>query len=151
MIQDALLAYLYYTAIILMFSFLAVDAVLLRQAIDAATIRLLARIDMFYGLSAILVLATGLARLFWGAKGASFYSGNPVFHAKLGLFVLVGLLSIAPTIKFIRWSRTLKQQPDFTVVDGERRNTRRLVMVEIHLAALLPLLAVFMARGFGIK
>lgn len=34
--------------------------------------------------------------------------GNSLFHAKLGLFILVGLLSILPTVVFIKWRKTLK-------------------------------------------
>ena len=62
---------------------------------------------------------------------------------------MIGVLSIWPTMQFLRWSRTLKTQANFLPSDEERRRARRLVMIEIHLAALLPLLAVLMARGIG--
>ena len=149
MIADALLAYVHFISIFLLFAFLSVEAVVLRNPPDAAAIRLVSRIDLFYFGSAMLVLASGLLRLFWGAKGASFYTANPVFLAKLALFIVIGGLSVLPTLQFVRWARTLKMQPDFTPGEAERKKARRMVMIEIHLASLLPLLAVFMSRGIG--
>jgi len=35
-------------------------------------------------------------------KGSAFYFGNPFFNAKMALFVLVGLISIYPTVRFIK-------------------------------------------------
>jgi putative membrane protein len=70
---DALLAYLHFTAIFMLFAFLAVETVLIRGALDAAAIRSLARADIFYFGSAIAVLVTGFLRLVFGAKGPDFY------------------------------------------------------------------------------
>jgi len=151
MITDALLAYFHFVSIFMLFAFLSIEAVVLRHPPDAAAIRLLARVDMFYFGAAMLVLASGLMRLFGGAKGAAFYTGNPVFHAKVGLFILIGALSVLPTLQFIRWARTLKAQPDFLPGETERKKARRMIMIELHLAAFLPLLAVLMSRGIGIK
>lgn len=149
MIADALLAYFHFIAIILLFTFMSIEAVVLRNPLDTHGVRLITRVDAFYGASAGLVLVSGLLRVFLGPKGASFYSGNPVFYAKLGLFLLVGAMSIAPTLRFFRWARALKADPGFIPGIEEQRNTRRIVMTQIHLAALLPLLAVLMARGIG--
>ena len=151
MISDALLAYFHFVSIFMLFAFMCIEAVVLRNPPDAAAIRLLARVDMYYFGAAILVVISGLLRVFLGAKGASFYSGNPVFQAKVGLFILIGVLSIPPTLQFMRWARALKAQPDFLPGEAERRKARRMIMIEIHLAALLPLLAVLMSRGIGFK
>ena len=72
MITDALLAYFHFVSIFMLFAFLSIEAVVLRHPPDAAAIRLLARVDMFYFGAAMLVLASGLMRLFGGAKGAAF-------------------------------------------------------------------------------
>ncbi len=48
MIADALLAYFHFTAIFLMFAFLTAEAMMLRNAPDAAMVKLLARIDLWY-------------------------------------------------------------------------------------------------------
>ncbi|MBI3716255.1 MAG: DUF2214 family protein [Betaproteobacteria bacterium] len=149
MILDALLAYLHFIAIILLFSFLTAEVMLARQAMTAGSLPLLARIDRWYFFSAMAALATGLLRLYWGAKGAAFYVHNPVFMAKILLFFLIGGLPVPPTLQFLRWKKSLTADAAFTVPEDEQKKLRRYLMIEIHLAALLPLLAVLMSRGLG--
>src|SRR5690554_8196329 len=43
-----------------------------------------------------LTMAAGLALWLWVGKPAAFFSNNPVFHAKLGLFALVLLMLAWP-------------------------------------------------------
>lgn len=149
MIKDALLAYFHFAAIFLLFAFLTVEAMLLRNPLDSAGVRLIARVDAWYGASAVLILVSGLLRWYFGAKGSGFYNANPFFHAKVTLFVVVGLLSIKPTLQFLRWSRQQKQDGAFLPTGDEQKKLRRLVMIQLHLAAFIPLLAVLMARGIG--
>ena len=149
MMTDALLSYFHYSAIFLLFAFLTVEVMLLRNPLDAATVRLLVRVDRWYFAAVILALVSGLMRFFWGVKGAGFYTANPMFHIKVTLFVAIGVLSILPTLQFIRWAKKLAADAPFEAPESERKRARRLVMIEIHLATILPLLAVFMARGIG--
>ena len=149
MITDALLAYFHFSAIFILFAFLTAEAMVLRNPLDGNAIRLISRIDIWYFASAMLVLASGLARLFWGAKGAAFYTANPMFHAKVGLFIVVAALSLPPTLQILRWARQARQDGGFAAPEAERARVRRLVMIELHVASLLPLFAVMMARGIG--
>ena len=89
----------------------------------------------------------GALRAAWGAKGWSFYAHNPVFHVKITLFVLVGLLSIVPTLAFLRWRRAQRADPAARVADAAWRRVRGFVIAELVLVALIPLAAVVMARG----
>jgi putative membrane protein len=146
---DALLAYLHFTAIFLLFAFLTVEVMMMRGALDAAAIRLLGRVDLWYFGSAIGALVTGLLRLVFGAKGPDFYLSAWPIYAKIGLFLAVALVSIQPTLTFVRWRRTLDHDAAWTVSDEERKRVRRLIMIEVHLAALIPFVAVIMARGLG--
>lgn len=146
---DALLSYLHFSAMFLVFGFLTVEVMLVREPIDARVAVLLARSDIWYVGSAIVTLAAGIGRLMLGAKGMAFYTGNPVFWLKLGLFVAVLLVSVLPTRQFIRWRAQFAADPQYAVADGERRRIRRLVMIELHLLAFVPLAAVLMARGIG--
>jgi putative membrane protein len=148
-IIDALLAYFHFTAIFLLFAFLTAEAMLLRNAPDAAMVKLLGRIDLWYLGSAIATLLSGLSRLSWGAKGASFYLANPAFHGKMLVFVVVALLSIVPARLFLRWARQISAGGNMVIAPDEVKRARRFVMMELHIAALLPLLAVLMARGIG--
>ncbi|MES2413167.1 MAG: DUF2214 family protein [Pseudomonadota bacterium] len=149
MTLEALLAYAHILAILTMVVFMASEAALCRvQWLNAAVVERLAKIDMVYGIASITVLMTGIARTIWGAKGSAWYWSNPLLHVKVTLFVVIGLLSIKPTITFIRWRRELRatgKLPD----EAQIKSTRKLVMVQAHILPLIPLAAVFLARGFG--
>ena len=149
MLLDATLAFLHFTAILLVAGFLVAEAMLLRGDLGARDITALVRSDIGYSASAVLALATGLARALFGAKGWAFYADNPLFWAKLGLFLAIGLISIRPTLAFLRWRRAARGTAGFSVPAAQTGAARRHVLVELHLLALLPLAAVLMARGIG--
>jgi putative membrane protein len=146
---DAVLAYLHFTAIFLLFAFLTVQAVLLRTPLDERGVRLLGRMDIWYFGSAAAALITGFLRAGAGAKGGDFYFGSWPIYVKIGLFLAVGIISVYPTLAFIRWRRAREHDPGWAVPAGEQARIRRLVMLEVHLAALIPVFAVIMARGLG--
>lgn len=147
MILDATLAYLHFTAIFLLFSFLSTEVLLMRAEPDERTVRLLGRVDRWYALSAVAVLLTGILRLGFGAKGAAFHLSNWPVYAKIGLFLVVALVSIKPTLAFIRWRRAIEHNAAWRVDAAEHAAMRRIVSLELHLAALIPVFAVMMARG----
>lgn len=144
---DAILAYLHFLAIIAIFVVLARELILLRGSAASLDIGALAATDRGFGIVAVIVLLTGAARAVYGIKGWAFYAHNPAFHIKMGLFVLIALLSIVPTVRFLRWNKAQRLDPAFRVPEDERRRTRILVHVELTLLALMPLAAVVMARG----
>ena len=146
---DALLAYAHFIAIMLISAFLGAEILLLRTELKAKTIEVLAKADMGYFLSAGLVLLAGALRLGLAPKGMMFYAGNPILWAKVGLFFAIALLSLIPTRRFVHWRHKLRMDPGFQVPADETASTRRLVFIELHLLALLPLLAVLMSRGIG--
>jgi putative membrane protein len=150
MLIDALLAWLHFAAIFALIVPLVAETILLRPDMPAATVRRLANYDRLYLACALAVIATGLLRLFYGAKGASFYLPNPWFHAKMGLFVLIALLSLRPTIAFMKWRRQARMLPGFVPTNTEIKRTRRWVMIQVHLFGFLPLFAALMARGIGL-
>lgn len=146
---DAALAYLHFTAVFVLFAFLTAELMLARTPIDARAIRLMLRVDGWYGGAAVVVLATGLARLWWGAKGAAFYTGDWVFWAKMLAFAALGAISVPPTVGYFRWRRRLDSEPEWVVPEEQRRRLRRYLMMEVHLAAMIPIFAVVMARGLA--
>ncbi|KWR78637.1 DUF2214 family protein [Cupriavidus sp. IDO] len=151
MLTDALLAFLHFLAIFVLITLMAAEAVVLRPDITPATVRRLSLYDLFYFLSAMVVLATGLLRLFYGAKGVDFYLHNPWFHAKISVFVLIALCSLPPTFAISRWRKQASKLPDYVPPPSELKKARRWVMIEAHLLILLPLCAVMMARGIGAR
>lgn len=151
MLTDALLAFLHFTAIFVLVTLMTAEAVVLRPDMTAATVRRLSRYDLFYFLSAMIVLATGLLRLFYGAKGVDFLIHNPWFHAKMTVFVLIALCSLPPTLAIAKWRKQANKLPEFVPTPAEIKKARRWVMIEAHLFILLPLCAVMMARGIGMR
>lgn len=147
--HDAAFSYLHFAFVLILVGALAAEAFVLRLPVDGRVARLLLRIDAFYGVSAIGVIAAGLARVFWGGKGADFYAAQPFFWAKMATFAVIGLISIAPTRTFFRWAKQARADVAFAMSEDEVRKVRRLVMIEVHLLALAPLFAVLMARGLG--
>jgi putative membrane protein len=149
MTVEALLAYAHLLAILTLVVFITSEAALCRpEWMSASIVQRLATVDRIYGIAAVAVLLTGLARASLGAKGWSYYAGNWLFWLKFGAFVVVGLLSIAPTLRFARWRRALAASGALPG-EAEVRATRKLVMLQAHVIPFIPLPAVFLARGFG--
>lgn len=147
MTLEALLAYAHFLAILTLVVFISSEAALCRiEWMNAKIVERLAVVDRIYGIAAGAVLLTGLARTWWGIKGASWYWHQPLLHLKLGLFIAVGLMSIKPTIMFIRWRRQLRAGGALPS-EPEIKTARRWVMIQAHIIAVIPLAAVFLARG----
>jgi putative membrane protein len=146
---DLVLAVLHHLGILILVGCLAAELALLSLRADGRSAEILARIDLAYGLIAGAVLCFGLARVFWGARESGFYMENPVFWLKLGLFLLIALVSIRPTMTFIRWRRLARAgggAPPAT----EIATTRRWVLLQAGLLLALPIFAALMARGIGL-
>ncbi|HUR88579.1 MAG TPA: DUF2214 family protein [Ramlibacter sp.] len=147
MTLEAILAYAHFLAILTLVVFISSEAALCRvDWLNAKVVERLAVVDRIYGIAAGAVLVTGIARTWWGIKGTSWYWHQPLLHLKLGLFIAVGLLSIKPTIMFIRWRRELRASGALPSEEAVR-TARKWVMLQAHIIALIPLAAVFLARG----
>ncbi len=147
--KEVILAYAHFASIFALIWFMAKEWTLLKRGAAALDAAALAKADIGYAIAAVAVLVTGICRVTLGAKPVAFYLHNPVFHTKVTLFVLVGLLSIWPTIVFIRWRKAAASDPNYRIDEGEWRKAKRVLLVELHLVALIPLAAVIMARGIG--
>jgi len=143
--MSAFLAFLHHLAAFALVAALIVEIVLIRQEITTATVRRLALADMVIGMSAAAVLAVGLLRVFYFEKGAAFYFHNAAFIAKLTVFIVVALLSIYPTMKFISWRKSEAPRADAATL----RTIRRLLNLELLGVVLILLFAALMARGIG--
>lgn len=107
----------------------------------------LAAADRWYGAFAVGLLAVGTLRVFYFEKGLAFYLATPFFHLKLTLFVLIGLLSIYPTVTFARWRSALRAGQAPQVSEAQHRRIARLLGLQLWLLAGLLLSASLMARG----
>jgi putative membrane protein len=143
--MSAFFAFLHHVAAFALVAAVAVEFVLIRDDLNAKTVRRLQLADMVLGISAGVVLVVGLLRVFYFEKGASFYFHSASFIAKLALFVLVALLSIYPTVKFLSWKKG--EAP--SVGAGTLRALRMLIHLELAGIVLILLFAALMARGIG--
>ncbi|HDR8993058.1 TPA: DUF2214 family protein [Burkholderia vietnamiensis] len=105
--------------------------------------------DAVWGASALVLIATGLARAFGGfEKGTAYYLHEPLFHLKMTALVLILLLEIVPMLGLLRWRGAVRRQqtPDL-------RRARTYVRIG-HWQAVLVTVIVFaaagMARGIGL-
>jgi putative membrane protein len=111
--------------------------------------RRIAVADRWYGAFAGALLAVGFLRVFYFEKGADFYFHSPFFHLKLTLFVVMGLLSIYPTVRFLKWRDDIKAGRAPNVTEAQYRGIHRCLTVQMIIV--LPLLASasLMAAGVG--
>tara|TARA_R110002124_G_scaffold109676_12_gene262910 strand:- start:40165 stop:40617 length:453 start_codon:yes stop_codon:yes gene_type:complete len=146
---DLVLTMAHHLAVFALIGVVAAEFALLRPGLGGARLAQLARIDRAYGLVALLVVAAGVGRVMWGKVDASYYLANHVFWGKMGLLVIVGLLSIQPTMALLAWNRALKADDGFVVPDDQLKTSRRFVHLQVAGLALIPLFAAAMARGYG--
>lgn len=141
---DLVLAIAHHLLVFGLFGILFAELMLVRPGIDLPTLQRVGRIDLAYGVLAGLIVVVGFARAGMAAKGWDYYAHNLFFWAKIGVFLLVGLLSVPPTVAFIRWRRA-----GVAPTDRQVKGVRRFIHYEAALFALLPAFAAAMARGYG--
>jgi putative membrane protein len=147
--MPALFAILHHLAAFAMVAALVLELARIREPLSLAVARRLQAADRIYGLSAAVLLAVGLLRVFHFEKGAAFYFSNGFFIAKLTLFVVAALLSIVPTLEFASWRRAVRQGEAPVVGEGRLRTLRRLIQLQLAAVALIIVCAALMARGIG--
>jgi putative membrane protein len=145
MTLEIFLRYLHFISIFGIVGTLVSEHLLLKPALTRAEIGRISRIDAIYGLAALTLLAAGLTLWFSGAgKPAVYYSKNWIFHLKITCFAFIGILSIYPTIFFIK---NRKGSPEEIVTIP--KSVFWMLRLELLLLFIIPLLAGLMARGRG--
>jgi putative membrane protein len=143
--MEIILRYIHFISIFAIVGSIVSEHLLLKKEMTRHELGRLARIDAVYGIAALSLLAAGLT--LWLAslgKPAVFYTKNWIFHTKLTCFILVGLLSIYPTVFFIK---NRKGNPDELVKIPSL--VFWMLRFELLLLFVIPLLAGLMAKGIG--
>jgi putative membrane protein len=120
----------------------------LRGELNPAGLRRVFYADNWWGISALLLIGTGLARAFGGLeKGSAYYLHNHLFLTKMALLGLILVLEIRPMLSLIRWRMQVRrgEQPD-TRQGSRLAGTSALQAI---LLVLMVLAATGMARGWG--
>ena len=147
---DLILAIAHHLLVFSLAGIIGAELVLLRPGLSRERLALIGRIDLSYGAVAGLILIVGFSRVYFGLKGPDAYLGNWVFQAKLGAFLVVGLLSIPPTISILRWRRAARSDAQFAVPEAGSARSRTFLWGEAVVFALIPVFAAAMARGYGL-
>jgi putative membrane protein len=142
---EIILRYIHFVSIFTIVSSLVAEHLLLKKELSRAEIVRLSRIDAVYGVAALTLIAAGLTLWLSGVgKPAIYYTKNWIFHTKITLFLLVGLLSLYPTIFFIKNSKG--NANDIVEIP---KAVFWMLRIELLLLFIIPLLAGLMAHGVG--
>ena len=150
MVTSAFFAFLHFVAVFGVVATVFLEWQTMSPAPTHAEALRLQRCDRWYGQFAMLLVVVGLLRVYFFEKGKAFYFGNPVFNAKMTLFVLVGLVSVYPTVRFIKWRPQTSQGLAPVVSDPEYRWIMLALRAEVVLILGMALCASLMARAVGL-
>ncbi|WEX90579.1 DUF2214 family protein [Sinorhizobium garamanticum] len=145
MFTDLVLASAHHLLVFLLAAIIAIEAVIVRPDMSGGGAKLLSRIDAYYGATAILVLLIGIARVLFGLKGWEAYVYNWAFWLKMLAFVVVGLLSIRPTLQIRTWRKNADGDA-FSLLPDDVAKVRGYILAQIGVFTLIPVLAATMAR-----
>ena len=144
---NSLMATLHHLSAFTLTACLVYEFIAFSKVLTVEEARRIQRVDLWYGISAGLLVAVGLLRVFFFEKGAPFYAANLMFWIKMALFVIVGLLSIYPTIRYIKWNPILAENKSPVIPDAEYKNIRLLLSLEMIGLVLILFAAPSMARA----
>ncbi|WP_316976764.1 DUF2214 family protein [Shumkonia mesophila] len=143
---DLFLAILHHLLAFGLVAILAAQFALVRPPLAGPQLARLARLDAAYGATAAALIAVGIARLAWGARGADYYLADPWFWAKMAAFAAIGGLSAVPTLTLVKWRKAAAADPAFAPTAEARLRVRRFVAAELALVPAVLVFAAAMAR-----
>jgi len=145
MTTEIFLRYIHFISIFAIVGSLVSEHLLLKKSLTRAEVRRISIIDAVYGVAALMLLVAGLT-LWLGSFGkpATYYTHNWVFHTKLTCFAAIGILSIYPTVFFIK-----NRKGDPAEVIAVPKSIFWMLRMELLLLFIIPLLAGLMAHGIG--
>ena len=143
--MEIILRYIHFVSIFTIVGSLVSEYLLLKKEMTRTEIKRLSIVYAAYGFAALTLLIAGLTLWLGGfGKPTEFYTRNWIFHTKIALFITIGLLSIYPTVFFIKKS---KGEPNQTVTIPS--TIYWMIRIELIILFIIPLLAGLMAHGIG--
>ena len=142
--EELYVRYFHFLSIIVLASALVGEHLLLSKKMPVNVFKKVIVLDAIYCVSAVTTLVSGLLLWLSFGKPAEFYSSNYIFHIKLTLYVAIALLSIFPTVYFLRNLKTKEHDiilPQYLI---------SIIRLELLLFLPLPLLGVLIAKGIGL-
>ena len=146
---EIFLAYTHILGILIVFIALFVEHMVISKDMTLKEMKRLTKADSWYGMGAIVMLITGFARIYLVGKPSDYYWSHHLFLIKLGIFTVAGLLSIYPTIQFIKLNKKMKAEGQTEFTWTESSKFKGIVRLQLGLLLTLPFLANMIARGMG--
>ena len=145
--MTTLFAFLHHVCAFTLVSAVAIEFVLIRGELTLSSARRLQVTDLVLGVAAGALLVVGLLRVFFFEKGASYYFHSHAFLTKFSLFIVIGLLSIIPTMEFLSWRGALTAGQVPAIGARKLRLVTAVIHSELLAIVIILLCAAIMARG----
>lgn len=147
MMIDLILTIAHHLAVFTLVGVFAAEFALLRPGLSGPRIGQLARLDAAYGAVAGLVIVVGILRVLFGASGWEYYVASHAFWSKMGAFLIMGLLTIPPTLAIRQWLTAFKADAGYSPDAASVARNRRYLHIQAGFLLLIPIFAALMARG----
>ena len=148
--NSALVAFLHHILAFTMFGCVFTAHLIFKPGLTLAEAKKILRLDSIFWISGILILGLGLSRVFWFEKGAQYYMKNSFFHAKTGLFVLLLVLALYPTTRFLKWKPALKEGRVPEITPKDSKMILMCLRTEMLLLVAIIACAAAIAKGMGV-
>jgi len=145
--MSTLFAFLHHLCAFTLVAAVAIEFTLIRGELTLASARRLQVTDLVLGIAAGFLLVIGLLRVFFFEKGAEYYWHSHAFLAKFGLFIIIGLLSIIPTMEFLSWRGAIEAGRVPVMDAAKRKRVTMVIHSELAAIVIILLCAAIMARG----
>jgi len=148
-LYSAAVAYGHYVSLFIIVACVTIERFTIRPNMTLEEEKLIAKADIWLGITGVILLATGYIRAtdLTCGKGWTFYSHEPIFWMKMIGVSVFGAASFFPTTKIIQ--RSIDQRFGKFTPMSERLANRMIQVLNAELLALfsIPLLATLMSRG----
>ena len=145
--MSTLFAFLHHLCAFTLVSAVAIEFALIRGELTLSSARRLQVTDLVLGMAAGALLLIGLLRVFLFEKGPDYYWHSHAFLTKFSLFIIVGLLSIIPTMEFLSWRSSLEAGQVPVMEARQRKRVTAVIHAELAAIVIIVLCAAIMARG----
>src|ERR1700731_3913725 len=145
--MSTLFAFLHHLCAFTLVATVAIEFTLIRQELTLSSARRLQVPDLVLGIAAGALFVIGLLRVFFFEKGAAYYFHSHAFLTKFSLFIIVGLLSIIPTMEFLSWRGAIKAGQVAVMEASKRKRVTAVIHAELAAIVVILLCAAIMARG----
>lgn len=138
--------FLHLLALMVLFAASAIKNLLLAKGtVPSQAIRSCRTADQVSGAAAGVVVLTGVGLLYLSAKGAAFYTANPLFWLKIGILIGASLLIVRTKIFF----RQQVKKADASACEVPRP-IARILKIDLLSLMVMAYLGVLIVNGLGL-